>query len=356
MLLAFFATAAISIAAVLFAYLSKAVDESSLTFVDARVLSHLRDYWYKILPHRRERRLSIASTTSVDHTRSFRREGFTQFILALSDQQLVTGVAILLAALLNLPHFNRYEIMMIHSLAWFSATTHLATLDVLAHYLESHKIVRIARTAGIIIFMMLLSCTFVIRALDAMDGNELSSLALCALNATSTHVEEYSNWHGAFNIAWQSSWTIALLLVLFGYLIRIQALYLRQRHPFYIIGWLAWLTKAFGPRYKSYRKMYAEKRAALRYQRIIWVSGTNGRNRWLPFGYDDSFLSSIPGILFSFSYGISQLVSIRWGMNIKLIKQSHPWGFGQIVALLLLCLPFMAAGATISGKIANRNA
>jgi hypothetical protein len=42
-------------------------------------------------------------------------------------------------------------------------------------------------------------------------------------------------------------------------------------------------------------------------------------------------------------------------MNLKFITQIHSWGFGEIVALLLLCLPFMAAGATISGKNTNRN-
>jgi hypothetical protein len=270
MLAAFFVTATISIVAVLFAYLSGALDESSQNFVDARVLSHLRDSWYGILPQRRERQRSLASAVSIDQTRNFRREGITQFVLALSDQQLVTGVAILLAALANLSRFNRYEIIMIHSLAWFSATTHLATLDVLSHYLESHKLVRIARTAAIILFVILLSCTFVIRAVNAMVGNEMQSPACCPFNTTSPHVAEYSNWHGPFNVAWQSSWTIALLLVMVGYLIRIQALYFPQRHPFYAVGWLVWLAKTFESRYTSYSQMYAEKRAGLRYQRIIW--------------------------------------------------------------------------------------
>ena len=349
MLAAFFVTATISIAAVLFSYFSGALEVTSQNFVDARLLRNLQDFWYSMHPRRRERQMSLASTTSLKKTRSFRKEGMTQFILALSDQQLVTGAAILLAALANLSGFNRYEIIMIDSLAWFSATTHLATLDTLSHYLESHRIVRAARIAMIVVFLALFSCAFVIRAINAMVGNEMFSPALCALNQTSPHISDYSNWHGPFNIAWQSSWTIALLLVLFGYLVRIQALLCNQRHPFYMLGWLAWLVKGSGSKYKSYGQIYTENKAALRYQRILWVSGSNGQKRWMPFGYDDSFLSSIPGILFSFSYGISQLVAVRWGMRLDFIAQDHPWGFGQIVALLLLCLPFMAAGATISG-------
>ena len=42
-------------------------------------------------------------------------------------------------------------------------------------------------------------------------------------------------------------------------------------------------------------------------------------------------------------------------MNLRFITQTHSWGFGEIVALLLLSLPFMAAGATLSGKIFNTN-
>lgn len=355
MLIAFFVTATISIAAVLFAYLSGALEESSQNFLDARLLESLHNFLYSLHPRRRERRLSLASTMSIKKNRNFRKEGLTQFILALSDQQLVTGTAILLAALFNLGGYNRYELIMIDSLAWFSATTHLATLDTLSHYLASRRIVRAARIVMIVVFLALFTCTFVIRAINAMVGNEMFSPALCAWIQDSPHINPYSNWHGPFNLAWQTSWTIALLLVLLSYLVRIQALLCNQRHPLYVLGWLSWTLKNFATRYKSYRQSYAEKKAALKYQRILWVSGSNGQKRWMPFGYDDSFLSSIPGILFSFSYGVSQLVSVRWGMNLQFITQDKAWGFGQIVALLLLCLPFMAAGATISGTDINHD-
>jgi hypothetical protein len=58
------------------------------------------------------------------------QKAFEQFILAFSDQQLVTGLAILISA-----HFKGditvYSFQVASALGWFSTTIHLATLVVL---------------------------------------------------------------------------------------------------------------------------------------------------------------------------------------------------------------------------------
>ena len=51
-------------------------------------------------------------------------------ILALSDQQLVTGLAILIAGFVKCD-ISIYLFNNVFALAWFSCTTHLATLTVL---------------------------------------------------------------------------------------------------------------------------------------------------------------------------------------------------------------------------------
>lgn len=349
MLAAFFVTATTSVVAVLFSYILGALEDSSQNFIDFRARDCLRELWYRLHPSRRQRQDSVTSTRSLANTRNYRKEGIIQFVLVLSDQQLVTGIAVLIPPLVNLSAYNRYELIMIHSLAWFSATTHLATLDTLAHYLEGHTKVRAARTAGVAVFLALFSSVFVMRALSAMSGNEMQSSASCPIIQWPPDVALNSNWHGLFNRVWQASWIMVLFLVDLGYLIRLQALFYHERHPFYVFGWILWSISVLNSKHETYGEMYAARKAALRYQRIIWVSGCNGQKRWVPFGYDDSFLSSIPGIVFSFSYAISQLASVSVGMNIKFEDQESRLGFGQIVSLLLLCLPFTAAGASISG-------
>lgn len=61
-------------------------------------------------------------------TRERRVEVITRFLLGFSDQKIVTGVAILRAALVNRSRLTFYELRVVFSLAWFSATTHIATL------------------------------------------------------------------------------------------------------------------------------------------------------------------------------------------------------------------------------------
>ena len=52
------------------------------------------------------------------------------FVLALSDQQLVTGLAVLLAGFSRCD-ISLYSFSMVFNMAWFACTTHLYSLTVL---------------------------------------------------------------------------------------------------------------------------------------------------------------------------------------------------------------------------------
>jgi hypothetical protein len=82
--------------------------------------------------------------------RSFWREVAERLILGFSDQQLVTGTALLLAAFIRLPATNgqirAYHFSVITDrVAWFSANTHLVTLFVLRDYFAKHLALRLWR-------------------------------------------------------------------------------------------------------------------------------------------------------------------------------------------------------------------
>lgn len=89
-------------------------------------------------------------------TRAKRTEALSRFILSLSDQQPVTGLAILIAALTNRCFISFYEFNIVISLAWFSSTTHLATLDVLQEYLVANPVIRNWRVLGMVSLMAML--------------------------------------------------------------------------------------------------------------------------------------------------------------------------------------------------------
>ncbi len=81
--------------------------------------------------------------------RERRSKGIEKLILALSDQQLVAGLAILIAAYIGRCSTTLYHFYIVVSFAWFSSTVHLSTLAVLRVYLINHPRVRDWRVATI---------------------------------------------------------------------------------------------------------------------------------------------------------------------------------------------------------------
>jgi hypothetical protein len=71
--------------------------------------------------------------------------------------------------------------------------------------------------------------------------------------------------------------------------------------------------------------------------------------------YCGSFLYHISGLFFAFSYGISQVATYRWGIDGPSLQAgSNRVDFGQIVPLVLLVLPLLAAAEIFHGKLLPR--
>ena len=77
-------------------------------------------------------------------------------VLMFSDQQLVTGIAILASGCSQLRYgISSYHWQMIVYLAWFSSLTHLTTLTVLSQYFRTNPTIRLWRF--ILMFLMLVT-------------------------------------------------------------------------------------------------------------------------------------------------------------------------------------------------------
>ena len=85
-------------------------------------------------------------------------------------------------------------------------------------------------------------------------------------------------------------------------------------------------------------------------------SGKWLQQSWLTFvAYCGSFLYHIGGLFFALSYGLSQVVVYRWGIDgLSLQAGSNRVDFGQIVPLVLLVLPLLAAVEIFHGKLLPR--
>jgi len=80
-------------------------------------------------------------------------------IVVLSDQQVVTGISIIVGAVSQLQSgIPIYHWQSAVNLAWFSTVTHLITLTVLRDEVRSNKPIRIFRLVGMTVLMLMLVC------------------------------------------------------------------------------------------------------------------------------------------------------------------------------------------------------
>jgi hypothetical protein len=79
-------------------------------------------------------------------------------ILVFSDQQIVTGIAIMAAGFVGLRdgETNVYHYQIVLYLAWLSSSVHLSALTFLRPFLESHPAVRSWRLLGMVVLFFML--------------------------------------------------------------------------------------------------------------------------------------------------------------------------------------------------------
>lgn len=91
-----------------------------------------------------------------------RGKSFNAFMLTLSDQQLVVGPAMVIAALVQYCGISCYDFQVVMSLALLASTTHLATLVVIQQYLRENKVVRYIRAVTMIVNLVFLICVIAV--------------------------------------------------------------------------------------------------------------------------------------------------------------------------------------------------
>lgn len=250
----------------------------------------------------------------------------------MSDQQLVTGLAILVSGVANYKSLSTYEFSVMSSLAWFSSTTHLATLGVFKSHLKTHGIVRHIRVAGMLCVLVLLafSQAVTIRSWQEEDNT--------------VTVEGLFHSSGVYELSpIDVTGKILALAVIFGeYIVLIADLYVEYDSSLSPgVGLSQILMEASA---ESQVKNLGNLKILLETRQDVYFRFLAGFHL-----YRGSFLSSLTGITFSFAYGISQVSLYRWNNAPPLASETEYMGFGQIMAVFLLVLPFIAAAEPYYG-------
>jgi hypothetical protein len=187
-----------------------------------------------------------------------------RFMLALSDQQLVTGIAILVAVYVKNCSISVYSFQIAASLAWFSCTTHLSTLTVLRNYFDTHQKVRTWRVVAMLALLFLLVFSMVLSHSATFYTNS-GAYFECA-------IKTFRLFEGLGLIGWFGSYSEVLNLILivgwiavayFSRLVELYSLAYRNSSEY----WLAWLIsrgvlgpKEWAPRGSFIREILADAR------------------------------------------------------------------------------------------------
>jgi hypothetical protein len=386
---AFIVWAAMTIVAVVYAYLSDSIHQAYLTESDEKFIGTFQDLcaratktsigiWcglcWRTLAGVVLRRKENSSRPVL--SREARQQAITRFILVLSDQQLAVGLAILIAAVANQDSISTYEFRIAFALAWFSSTTHLATLDGLRHYFQHHQTLRNWRVSGVAIFLGLFFYSFGMILFSMRFSGKVPVTCIFEPNARWAPSGSVSQ---AFTLVF--AWFVTSLVLLLGYKDRILQSYGLSTTGFYGPGIIT--TKIRLLTYRLSRSTpkelytaslhewkYILQEAALEEwaetQQCILNRLEKSKNQATDLSlrqilryvtslvlllrhlYRRSLFRIFPLLSFMVTYGLMQMVNYRWTFHdVKIVNEM---GFGQIMPLFLLVLPIFAAAEIYHGE------
>ncbi|KAI9877796.1 MAG: hypothetical protein M1830_002767 [Pleopsidium flavum] len=333
-LAAFITTALATVVAIYIGYLTDSLNDASLNRIDTMAVAWLRRHlgFKPLLQH---------DDPLTRKAKRIRSEALIRFVLTLSDQQLVTGLAVLIAAFAKHCTITGGDFLIATALAWFSSMTHLATLSLLRFHFLERPLVRLLRLFGMMSVLGMLLAAEVISELAMFNHPYLP--VHCALTVKDSSPS--SGFPGEKVLIW------LLLYLIIGYGNRITSLY-NEDSALTVFGWL--LRKAQrkagvleGMTYQERARRALDNIHGVR-RRKIWQNFTDYVSI-SGFFFDqllNSFLWQLMFATFGFIYGLLEVCVNRWVdfyYTDNVGAGADAMGFGQIMPLLLLLLPILAA-------------
>ena len=352
----------------IFGYCTNSFPENTLTEFDHYFFlmpMRRRFNYVSALFERSSRQLGNSCPNNAGTARRKRYHALERFLLTLSDQQLVTGLAVLIAGYMKMCSMPLYYFNMIASLAWFSSATHLVTLGALREYLISHGVVRDLRVTAMVLLLTLL----LLAQPPAWSSRDGSDLTFCF-------------FYGAEILI--SFPNIVTLIATPGFILTV---YSRRIACLYSLD-LDWnisdslievLTKHLsGPNYSDPSRKKVEKenllsrksnasisalirkeREDIRYARFqsamvkintrldAYMYATLFIAQELSYG----FVSQVTLLISDLAYGLAYTIISRTQTPSQGIEgNQNEMSFGQLVPLFLLLLPALTVGELYFGK------
>ncbi|GAM84762.1 hypothetical protein ANO11243_027630 [Dothideomycetidae sp. 11243] len=282
------------------------------------------------------------------HFRDDARKPLQAFVLLLSDQQLVTGIAIMIAGFIGMFRDNMmvYHFQIVIYLGWMASSVHLSALTMLSGFLPRHSPLMWWRLAGMTVLLVLLSFALVptasaIWATDDVPGHtnvrNISDITAVNLtNRTGWAVPSRCYFFKNHGYRINSNCPLAFIILIVSYIWKAIGLS-RTSHELY----RRWLRRPWESRLENFLR---DK--ALTKDKRRW-SYTNIVYNLVMIIYVHSFLQNELFTSFAASMHISWI-----GLGLGTVQiivprakfdywssEENQWGFGQIIPLILLIQP-----------------
>lgn len=350
MIFSFIGTAAITFLAIVVGYFTRSLPETLFNRVDFVILHYAEAAGRRIAQCFGQEVSSTAVASAAVQAdeakaRKHRSEALRAFILTLSDQQLVTGLAILIAGFSAYCSISTYHFNIVASLAWFSSTTHLSTLAVLRDYLISHPTIRTWRMIGMFGVLGLLFPAVLVSWSSVSVGQPVQ--------CTFAELKDGQDYLFVDYYISLSATCVILVYLVFVYGNKFVTLFTTGSS----LSMSEWFVS------KMRKKAGLEPRTWCDDKLIEYGKTHSNSPGWvIPLRYihmtvlilpelERSFCWQILLLIFGNVYGIVWIYVNRWMYTPEggVDGNENAMGFGQYVALLLLALPLLAAREAYDG-------
>lgn len=267
-------------------------------------------------------------------------------VLALSDQQLVVGISILVAGFVKHCSISVYHFSIVADLSWFTSNTHMTSLNVLRVYLNKNQTLRNWRVCLMLVIFVLLMASTVLQG-HWYWVESWNSPAQCLFDDLSGNIGgESSHWMAA-----------NIVLLVYGYSTSVYRLYSTDKLEKVLLDTpVEKMRNAQSTIEKRGRALAVSGRLrSYIASTILMSSGAVIAGTGYMYIAVAAFLGSLTmGLCFDIGWFVYSLYGIIVERKIPpslMDGNENEWGFGQVVPLVLLGSIILTFKELHTGKI-----
>jgi len=314
-ILAFLISAYMTFAAVLLAYMTGMVENELLSVVD-RKLFRIRS---RIQRHPR---IQVA---------------LRKFVLSISDQQIVTGIAIMAAGLRGLAKgtISTYHYQIVLYLAWLSSSVHLSAISLLTPYLSKYQGLRTWRLVGMLALLVMLLVGLVPTLSD--NWGTVSDPSGEGVRPTGWGVPAACFWGKTYGNGVNNDAPLGYAILVVSYVWKVGELFVSPQRLYHVVVHIPVRVIMEKPLCFIARR-YARKqrkRYLILFRLYLMLCLPLFATLETIISFSAALWLSILGLVF----GTLQIVIPRNQNLASTADTEEKWGFGQLVPLILLIQP-----------------